>query len=151
MLPSETGRNTSNVRGAKLRFLLLVDALSADVAAFAGGDERIAFHVPLDQRVLLLIIRVHLSMDHFFAIEGDCSIDGSVVGRDLLELYALLEFDHRRFKRRHRLHLPTVFGRLGHDEIGSELVAQFPQKETDADVAHKFVETLLRLQSPSAQ
>ena len=48
-------------------FLFLVDAFGTDVSGFAGGDEGVAFDEALDHRVLLLVVRVHLSVNHLLA------------------------------------------------------------------------------------
>ena len=67
---SGVGENSSAAGEQRSRgFLLLVDALGADVAGFAGGDEGIALDETLDDRVLFLVIRVHLRVDHLLAFE----------------------------------------------------------------------------------
>jgi len=149
---SGVGENSSVAGEQRSRgFLLLVDALGADVAGFAGGDEGIALDETLDDRVLFLVIRVHLRVDHLLAFKSDGTFDQAIVGGFLFELDAFLEFDDSRFESRNRLHLPRVIIRLRHDEIWPELVAHFSQKESDADVAHELVESFLGFQSPSAE
>jgi len=132
-------------------FLFLVDAFGTDVSGFAGGDEGVAFDEALDHRVLLLVVRVHLSVNHLLAFERNRALNQAIVGGLFFKFHALFEFDDRRFEGGDRLHFPRLLVRLRHDEVRSELVAHFPEEEADANVAHEFVESFLGLQSPSAE
>jgi len=130
---------------------LLVDALGGDVATFDGGDESIAFNESLNQRILLLVVRINLRVNHLLSFKCDGSLDGSVIGGLFFEFYAFLEFHDGRFEGRDRLHFPSIFRRLRHHKIRSELVAHFAHEESNADVAHEFIKSFLRFQSPSAE